>query len=68
MEGPTVAGIHPDGEALRRAIRFVSAALQDDAADPIGPLVERATLRFDLNPNEAEYLLRFYRKAAKQQS
>ncbi len=24
-------------------------------------IVDRATLEFDLNPNQAEYLLRFYR-------
>jgi hypothetical protein len=63
-----VAGIHPEGEALRRAVRFVSDALQDDAEAPIGELVEQATLRFDLNPNESEYLARFYRKAAKGQA
>jgi hypothetical protein len=63
-----VAGIHPEGEALRRAVRFVSDALQEDEAAPLGKLVERATLRFDLNPNESEYLLRFYRRAAKEQS
>jgi hypothetical protein len=62
-----VAGIHPEGEALRRAVRFVSDALQEDSAAPLGKLVDRATLRFDLNPNESEYLLRFYRRAAKEQ-
>jgi hypothetical protein len=55
--------IHPQGESLRRAIRFVSEKLQEDADRALPPLVNEATLKFDLDPNQADYLTRFYREA-----
>jgi hypothetical protein len=58
-----VSDVLPEGESLRNAVRWISDQLRGDAERPIGPLVEAATLRFDLNPREAEYLAAFYRKA-----
>ena len=57
-----MAPIHPKGESLRRAVRFVSDALRGDPEASILSLVDQATLQFDLDPNAAEYLLRFYRE------
>jgi len=53
--------ILPRGESLRRAVRFVSERLQEGDPPPLTALVNEATLRFDLKPNEGEYLIRFYR-------
>ena len=53
----------PGDPALRKAIRYVSDGLGEEKPDPLLEIVQRATLRFDLNPNQAEYLLRFYRAA-----
>jgi len=55
--------LQPRGESLRRAVRHISARLQEESPAPILQLVDEATLRFDLSPNEAEYLIRFYRDA-----
>jgi hypothetical protein len=52
--------LQPRGESLRRAVRHISARLQEDDPLPVARLVDEATLRFDLSPNEAEYLIRFY--------
>jgi len=57
--------IQPQGESLRRAVRFVSEKLQEDPDRALPPLVTEATLKFDLNPSQGEYLTRFYRDAAK---
>jgi len=56
--------VHPEGEALRRAVRWISGHLEQDAQQPIPPLVDRATMRFDLTPRESEYLYAFYRGVA----
>lgn len=50
----------PDGEDLRRAVKWVSAHLQEDPARPLAPLVQEATFKFDLSPRDADFLLRFY--------
>ena len=55
--------ILPRGESLRRAVRFVSERLQEGDPPPLTALVNEATLRFDLKPNEGEYLIPFYRDA-----
>jgi hypothetical protein len=56
-----MSSIHPRGESLRRAVRFVSERLQEEDPPPLATLVNEATLRFDLKPNEGEYLIQFYR-------
>ena len=55
--------VHPEGESLRRAVRWISGHLSEDAEQALPPLVDSATLRFDLTPREAEYLYGFYRNA-----
>lgn len=58
-----MSNLLPDGEELKRAIKWVSGNLQDDSAQPLSPLVQQAIFKFDLSPRDAEYLLNFYRKA-----
>jgi len=53
MSGP---GLLPHGEALRRAVRWLSDAGRHDAA-----AIEEAARRFDLTPAEEEFLLREFR-------
>lgn len=55
--------IQPEGEKLRRAVRYVSDHLVDDPEREVMALVQEASLRFDLDPNQAEYLIRFYKEA-----
>ncbi len=52
----------PEGEDLRRAVRWVSDALQDNPGQAIQPLLEAAIFKFDLSPKDAEFLLRFFSK------
>ena len=53
----------PDGEDLRRAVRWVSERLKEDDPPPAARLVQEAVFRFDLSPRDAEFLGAFYRKA-----
>lgn len=48
--------IHPRGERLRRAIRWLSEQQRHDA-----PALEEAARRFDLTPLEEEFLLKHMR-------
>ncbi|MFP4039298.1 MAG: hypothetical protein ACLFS7_02045 [Desulfosudaceae bacterium] len=51
--------IMPEGENIRKAVRWVSE--ERLAAPDKNPetIANEAVLKFDLSPNEAEYLVRF---------
>ena len=52
----------PEGEDLRRAVRWVSDGLQDSPVQPVQPLVKEAIFKFDLSPKDAEFLIGFFRQ------
>jgi hypothetical protein len=53
--------ILPEGEDLRRAIKWISGYLQTDPDRSIQPLVEEAIFKFDLSPKDGEFLIGFFR-------
>jgi hypothetical protein len=57
-----VTSVMPEGEAIRRAVKWISANLEEKPGASPQKLVQDAVLRFDLSPKEAEFLLEFYRK------
>jgi hypothetical protein len=57
-----MSNILPEGEDLRRAIKWISAHLQENPGQSVNPLVHEATFKFDLSPRDADFLLMFYRK------
>ena len=50
----------PEGEELRRAVKWISGNLQENPDQPVQPLVHKAIFKFDLSPRDAEFLIRFY--------
>jgi hypothetical protein len=52
----------PEGEELRRAVKWVSANIQENPDQAVQKLVHEAVFKFDLSPKDAEFLIRFYRK------
>ena len=54
--------IMPEGEALRSAVKWISDERQYNPEKPVGKLINEAGIRFDLDPNETGYLIRFYQK------
>jgi hypothetical protein len=52
----------PEGEDVRRAVKWVSGNLQEDPEQPVQALVQKAIFKFDLSPKDADFLIRFYRK------
>lgn len=51
------AGILPQGEELRRALRWLSERRLEDPKATRAKLLDEAALRFDLTPIEVEFLL-----------
>jgi hypothetical protein len=52
----------PDGEDLRRAVKWVSGNLQENPDRLVQPLVQEAIFKFDLSPRDAEFLIEFFRQ------
>ena len=56
-------GIQPDGEQVRKAVKWISAERQyAKEPKPIQKLIAEACSVFDLSPKEAEELSNFYRE------
>jgi hypothetical protein len=54
--------IMPEGENIRKAVKWISSELQENPTKSLQKLVNDAVLRFDLSPKDAEFLTSFYRK------
>ncbi len=51
--------IQPKGDAIRKAVKWLSEERQADASVAISRLVDQAAVKFDLNPMEVEFLTKF---------
>jgi hypothetical protein len=51
-----VAHPMPEGEGLRRALRWLSERRQEDPKAPRLKLIEEAGVKFDLSPVEQQFL------------
>lgn len=54
--------IMPEGEAVRKAVKWISEILKENPETPIDALLQQAGLKFDLTPLEADFLTAFYQK------
>lgn len=66
-EWKTMSNIMPQGDAIKKAIKWISATREEQPDLPIGKLVQEATVRFDLSPKDSEFLLNFCRESLRQQ-
>jgi hypothetical protein len=57
-----MTNVMPEGEAIRRAVKWISDGLHENRNQSIQILINNAVLRFDLSPKEAEFLTEFYHK------
>jgi hypothetical protein len=51
------ASILPEGESLRRAVRWISERRQEEPDAKLLRLIEEASLRYDLSPAEEAFLI-----------
>ncbi len=54
--------IMPEGENIRKAVKWISEMRKDDSSLTLAKLVEEACAKFDLSPKKANYLLGFFTK------
>ncbi len=57
-----MSNIQPEGEDLRKAVKYLAELRQDEPDLSITALVERVCLKFNLSPKDAEYLTRFLKE------
>jgi len=57
MAGERRGGILPEGEALRRAVRWLDERRHDEPDAPRQRLIDEAARRFDLDPLQTEFLV-----------
>ena len=49
----------PEGDAIRNAVKWISEKRQEKTDVPVHKLVEEAGWKFNLSPNEQDFLFRF---------
>lgn len=52
--------IMPDSDHVQKAIKWVSMNLEETNPQPIKKLIQDAILKFDLSPNDSEFLMNFF--------
>jgi hypothetical protein len=52
----------PEGEDLRRAVKWISASILEHPDQPVQPLVQQAIFKFDISPKDAEFLIAFFKE------
>jgi hypothetical protein len=56
----------PEGELLRRAVRWISEQRELVPRPSLAELIDKAGERFSLSPKDSEFLLNFFTTAQKQ--
>ena len=54
--------VQPEGEDLRKAVKWISEERKYDPQAQLSKLIEEACLKFDLSPMDAEYLLKLLKQ------
>lgn len=52
----------PEGEAIRKAIKWISNECKENSDSKIGILICKAAARYNLSPKDEEFLRAFYSK------
>ncbi len=60
-----MSNIQPQGEEVRKAVKWVAEQLEYQPQKTLATILEQAGLRFDLSPLEMEFLQRFYKEGTK---
>ena len=54
--------VQPDGEEIRKAVKWISDERRYGVGKPLIKLIEEAGLKFNLSPADQEYLINFFRE------
>jgi hypothetical protein len=64
--GSYMETVMPEGEAMRKAIKWISENREANREAKISKLIEEAVYKFDLSPLDADFLAGFFRKNKEQ--
>ena len=53
--------VQPQGEDLRKAVKWISDSLKYEKDQTVRALIETACLKFNLSPKDEDYLIQFYK-------
>jgi hypothetical protein len=53
--------VMPENESVQKAIKWISANLEESKKDSIPKIIEKAVFKFDLSPKDTDFLLGFFR-------
>lgn len=59
-----MATVMPEGDAIRNAVKWISAQLDEKPDQSVRELINKAALNFNLSPLDTEFLVNFYRRSA----
>ena len=54
--------IQPEGEDLRKATKWISDQRISEPGAKLRELTEKASIKFDLSPQDTEFLMRFFKE------
>jgi len=54
--------IQPEGEDLRKAVKWISDERKFSPKRPLQELIEKAAMEYDLSPKDEDYLFKFFTK------
>ncbi len=60
--------ILPEGEQLRKAVKWISDMRSDNPDARLFKLIEQACLKFDLPPKDEEFLIHFFTQEERPQA
>jgi hypothetical protein len=61
QEETNMTTVMPEGENVPKAIKWISANIEENENQSVTQLVEKAVFKFDLSPKDAEFLSGFFR-------
>lgn len=57
-----MSAMMPQGEDIRRAVKWIAENLDADPLQSRNKLIEQAVFKFDLSPIDTEFLMNFFSK------
>jgi hypothetical protein len=60
-----MATVMPDSEHVQKAIKWISANLEENDKQSMSSLIDKAVFKFDLSPKDTEFLMNFFRERGK---
>jgi hypothetical protein len=60
-----MATIMPEAEHVQKAIKWISANIEENDNQPLQKLIEKAVFKFDLSPKDTEFMTNFFRERGK---